>query len=266
MAFVLSSQPTDPAESVETPIEDLPLPEGFTPLVGIKFCPPGGIYLLLFLWFLDNATDLFQVVTFVRHGDSGFAIFVAFFVTASILLVAFVLVLTESDAITNRGGPIACKVLLSPFQAAMGSVERGKASMTWGWIMRAEQQIEAPGTGLVAPYGMVLVSKLTLFQALAASYGLYSSSKAIAAGRMENWSGSNPVEFHAVRPELFAAIQLWLLLASFGELALFAVVGRVLHPSVPIGLYLIAAGINIHTEEAKKSEVCCQSVPATPYI
>ncbi|CAE7377921.1 unnamed protein product [Symbiodinium natans] len=127
----------------QAPTEDLPLPEGFKPLVGFKLCPPGGVYLQLFFWLLDNVTDVIQIVTFVLHKDFGFAFFVGFFVAMGLVYALFVMVQLESDSIANRGGPIAGSVLLAPFRAAVESAEAGVATMTWGWILRAEQQIEA---------------------------------------------------------------------------------------------------------------------------
>ena len=126
------------AQIPDAPTEDLPLPEGFTPLVTYKLCPPGGVYVLLFFWFLDNVADLVQVVTFVLHRDYGFAIFVALFLTSSLFYSQFVIIHLENSSIHYTGGPILGRVLAAPFRAALESAERGTATMAWEGILVAE--------------------------------------------------------------------------------------------------------------------------------
>ena len=51
-----------------------------------------------------------------------------------------------------------------------------------------ERVVEAPGTGLIGPYGASLLA-LTPLQAASALYGLISSAKAMAEGRLDQEAG-----------------------------------------------------------------------------
>ena len=51
-------------------------------------------------------------------------------------------------------------------------------------MLALERNIEAPGTGLIGPYGASLLQLMPL-QAASCLYGLYSSAKAMAEGRLQ---------------------------------------------------------------------------------
>ena len=55
-------------------------------------------------------------------------------------------------------------------------------------MLRMERNVEAPSTGLIGPYGAALL-QLTPLQAASCLYGLLSSAKAMAEGRLQAEAG-----------------------------------------------------------------------------
>ena len=148
-----------------------PAPAGYTPLVAFKLDPmPGGVYFELFMWILDYANDANQIATFIGHGDKVFAAVCG----GSICLSSFWI---WKDV--HQDGKTTV------WAAAHESIRRGVATEEWGQVLLAERMFEAPVTGLVAPYGMVLNKNLTLLQAGSAVLGMLLSAKATAAAQVE---------------------------------------------------------------------------------
>ncbi|CAK9041532.1 Pentatricopeptide repeat-containing protein [Durusdinium trenchii] len=200
----------------------LPVPVGYEPLVAIQACPPGGVYAELIIYYLDFINDVYQMYTFIANQDYLFALVIAIYVGASTL-----------------------RYLYVPHHEALESVRRGRPTRAWRRILSAEAQIEAPGTGLVAPYAFCLTANMTPLTLCSALYGLYSSSKHIGFGRMhwELWGWV--MEFRAVRKSSsWTPMLIWYFLASMSELCTFAIVSRTFHPLFTLLCYVLAAGIN----------------------
>ena len=70
-----------------------------------------------------------------------------------------------------------------PLGEARLCLARGVPTQAWEGMLGFERIVEAPGTGLIGPYGASLL-QLTPLQAASCLYGLYSSAKAMAEGRL----------------------------------------------------------------------------------
>jgi len=202
----------------------VPPPRGYRPARGIVFgCPPGGLYLELVLWVVDYLNDSLQAMTFIQNHDYFFAAVLFFFVGISTFLAtdfSFLDVLGELRKSLRRGVPTA----------------------KWRLIFASEQRVEAPGTGLVAPYGQALLSGLTPLQAVSALYGLWASASAMAKGRL-NLPNSDPQTLGLVRPWAARALHAFAQVGALAELATFALASAVLHPAVTCTGYLGAAAL-----------------------
>ena len=71
-----------------------------------------------------------------------------------------------------------------PLTEARLCLARGVTTKAWDGMLAMERGIEAPGTGLIGPYGASLL-QLTPLQAASCLYGLVSSAKAMAEGRLQ---------------------------------------------------------------------------------
>ncbi|CAE7724039.1 unnamed protein product [Symbiodinium sp. KB8] len=212
------------------------VPEGYDPVVAFKLCPPGGILLQLGIYIFDIINDVAQIGTFVYHGDFWFAAFMVVFIGLS-LLRTFT---SMSSASQLRG--------FDPLGEAKLCLARQVPTLAWQEMLMCERVIEAPGTGLIGPYGASLLA-LTPLQALSAFYGLISSAKAMAEGRLDQEAsvGSGSMQSYslrAVRPVKAALLTVWYVAAFAGELAAFAVVSATLHPLVTLPGYALGALAN----------------------
>ena len=75
-----------------------------------------------------------------------------------------------------------------PLGEARLCLARGVPTKAWEAMLSYERNVEAPGTGLIGPYGAALL-QLTPLQAASCLYGLLTSAKAMAESRlhMEAW-------------------------------------------------------------------------------
>ena len=124
----------------------------------------------------DMLNDGVQILTFVLHGDYGFAVFMLLFVGFN----AYVTVEKVAKHSTLNRFDVLGEARLC--------LARKVPTRAWGVLLGNERLIEAPGTGLIGPYGASLL-QLTPFQAASALYGLYSSAKAMAEGRLDLEAG-----------------------------------------------------------------------------
>ena len=113
------------------------------------------------------ANDVVQVGTFVHHGDFWFAGFMVVFVGLSLLCTNFMV---------SEQSPLKRCDLVGEARLCLA---RQVPTQAWQGMLGAERNIEAPGTGLIGPYGSSLIA-LTPLQTASALYGLYSSAKAMA--------------------------------------------------------------------------------------
>ena len=104
-----------------------------------------------------------------------------------------------------------------PLGEARLSLARRVPTKAWELMLRYERLVEAPGTGLIGPYGMALL-QLTPLQAASCLYGLVSSAKALAEGRLQGEAGGFRKEVVGVARRFFAA---------FGAASAIAIVGKV---------------------------------------
>ncbi|CAE7684657.1 unnamed protein product [Symbiodinium microadriaticum] len=132
-----------------------------------------------------------------------------------------------------------------PVGEARLSLARGVPTRAWNQMLGAERIIEAPSTGLIGPYGASLL-QLTPLQAASCLYGLYSSAKAMAEGRLQEEVNSGAkagaAALKAVRPVKAAMLTAWYFGAFAAELAGFAVASATLHPILTMPGYFLANG------------------------
>ena len=121
----------------------------------------------------DMANDAVQIATFVLHRDFWFAGIMTFFVLVSFW---YTVVPMQQNSKLKR---------FDPLTEARLCLARGVTTDAWEAMLGAERVIEAPSTGLIGPYGASLL-QLTPLQAASCLYGLYSSAKAMAEGRLQN--------------------------------------------------------------------------------
>ena len=76
----------------------------------------------------------------------------------------------------------------APLREIRRSLARGVATESFNIVFHIERMIEAPSTGLIGPYGASLLP-LTPLQACSALYGLLSSAKVMAEGRLAMEAG-----------------------------------------------------------------------------
>ena len=77
-----------------------------------------------------------------------------------------------------------------PLGEARLSLARRVPTKAWELMLSCERVVEAPGTGLIGPYGTALL-QLTPLQAASCLYGLLSSAKAMAEGRLQQEAGAD---------------------------------------------------------------------------
>ncbi|CAE7731105.1 unnamed protein product [Symbiodinium sp. CCMP2592] len=212
------------------------VPEGYVPVVAFRFCPPSGIYFQLGMYLLDMVNDVVQIGTFLLHGDWWFAGFMSFFVLGTLYV-------TIGDVSDNSE-----LKRFDPLGEARLCLARGVPTRVWEDLLSYERNLEAPSTGLIGPYGAALL-QLTPLQAASCLYGLVSSAKAMAEGRLntEVSNGSGGAEtpaLKAVRPAKAAALFAWYLGAFAAELAAFAVASATLHPILIVPGYMLGAAAN----------------------
>ncbi|CAE7275722.1 unnamed protein product [Symbiodinium necroappetens] len=211
------------------------VPKGYEAVVAFKLCPPGGILLQLGIYIFDMANDVVQVGTFVHHGDFWFAGFMVVFVGLCLLCTNFMV---------SEQSPLKRCDLVGEAKLCLA---RQVPTQAWQGMLGAERNIEAPGTGLIGPYGSSLIA-LTPLQTASALYGLYSSAKAMAEGRLdfEAGGGGNAQSYSlkAVRPMQATLLSVWYCGAFVAELAAFAVVSATLHPFVTLPAYMLGAAAN----------------------
>ena len=124
----------------------------------------------------DIANDVLQILTFIVHADYWFAGFMVFFVGLNCLLTVS---MVAERSILER---------FDLFGEARLCLARKVHTKAWIAMLFGERIVEAPGTGLIGPYGASLLS-LTPLQAASALYGFYSSAKAMAEGRLDVEAG-----------------------------------------------------------------------------
>ncbi|CAE6973356.1 unnamed protein product [Symbiodinium sp. KB8] len=212
------------------------IPDGYVPVVAFGFCPPSGIFFQLGLYLFDIVNDLVQISTFLLHGDWWFAAVLSFFIFLSLGLT---IPKMWADSDLQRFDPLG---------EARLSLARGVPTVAWERMLAAERNIEAPSTGLIAPYGATLLA-LTPLQAASCLYGLCTSAKAMAEGRLHvevvNGTDTGGAEaLKAVRPVKAALLFAWYFAAFAAELAAFAVASATLHPIIVVPGYLLGAVAN----------------------
>ncbi|CAE7568060.1 unnamed protein product [Symbiodinium sp. CCMP2456] len=179
------------------------------------------------------------MLTFVHHGDFWFAGFMAIFVALNFL--ATFLVARDMSEVKR----------CDPLGEAKLCIARQVPTRAWQVILFCERNIEAPGTGLIGPYGATRLA-LTPIQAASGLYGLYSSAKAMAEGRVDQEAevggqGGIPTTSYALkaaRPTKAAMLSLWYFCTFAAELAAFSVVSATLHPFVTLPGYVLGAVAN----------------------
>ena len=119
----------------------------------------------------DIVNDLVQISTFLLHRDWWFAGFMSFFILLSLALA--VPEMAEESKLRR----------FDPLGEARLCLARGVPTVAWEVMLACEWSIEAPATGLIAPYGATLLA-LTPLQAASCLYGLVSSAKGMAEGRL----------------------------------------------------------------------------------
>jgi len=92
-------------------------------------------------------------------------------------------------------------------------------------VLRAERLVEAPISGLVAPYAMAL-NALSALQAASAALGILLSAKTMAAMQVASETGMRSEAAAAVLPRRVQALQAWRLFACAAELTAFAGVSQ----------------------------------------
>ncbi|CAE7568051.1 unnamed protein product [Symbiodinium sp. CCMP2456] len=213
------------------------LPEGYEPVVAFKLCPPGGLFVELGVYLFDILNDAIQILTFLRHGDFFFAGFMVFFIVLNSLATIFQ---ANKDSESRH-------VLqpFSPLREAQRCLARKVPTEPWAKMLYWERVIEAPGTGLIGPYGASLLS-LTPMQAASALYGLLGSAKAMAEGRLDFEAdvGIEAYALKAVCPGKAMMVSAWYFGAFAAELAAFALVSATLHPLATLPGYLLGAAAN----------------------
>jgi len=184
------------------------------------------------MYILDVVNDVVQIGTFIVNKHWWFAGFMILFIVLS-LGMTLISIVERSKFNT-----------FAPLREIRRSLARGVATESFNIVFHIERMIEAPSTGLIGPYGASLLP-LTPLQACSALYGLLSSAKVMAEGRlaMEVLNGTNaePYAFKAVRPVKAALFTAWYFCAFAGELAAFAVVSATLHPCATLPGYLLGA-------------------------
>ncbi|CAE7543082.1 unnamed protein product, partial [Symbiodinium microadriaticum] len=183
----------------------------------------------------DGVNDILQIGTFLLHRDWWFAGFMTLFVCVNLLATIFEM---EAQSKLKRFDPLG---------EARLCVARGVLTDAWEMMLSCERNIEAPSTGLIGPYGASLL-QLTPLQAASCLYGLYSSAKAMAEGRMQvevkTGADAGASALKAVRPVKAAMLSAWYLGAFAAELAAFAVASAVLHPMITVPGYLLGGMAN----------------------
>eukprot|EP00931_Biecheleriopsis_adriatica_P114796 TRINITY_DN906_c0_g1_i1.p1 TRINITY_DN906_c0_g1~~TRINITY_DN906_c0_g1_i1.p1 ORF type:complete len:423 (+),score=89.48 TRINITY_DN906_c0_g1_i1:63-1331(+) len=225
--FLSSSSRLEEFDRAHTP------PAGYQPLVayGCGF-PPKGVYIDLAAWLADFGNDTLQITTFCLHGDFGFAIVCSGFIGMTLF------------------GLWSYIGIFNPLDEARRSALRGLDTEKWAALHGMERVVEAPGTGLIAPYGMLLSGELSWLQAGSAALGLLLSTRAIAAGKMSEETTSRPDAAKCVIPPgAFKVVELWRLVAAAADLTAFAVASRVAHPSIIAAGYLLVAAANGFAEQ-----------------
>ncbi|CAE7264719.1 unnamed protein product [Symbiodinium natans] len=212
------------------------IPDGYVPVVAFGFCPPSGIFLQLGLYLFDIVNDLVQISTFLLHRDWWFAGVLSFFILLSL---ALTIPKMSEDSDLQRFDPLG---------EARLCLARGVPTVAWERMLACERNIEAPSTGLIGPYGASLL-QLTPLQAASCLYGLCTSAKAMAEGRLhvEVVNGTDtggPQALKAVRPVKATALFAWYFAAFTAELAAFAVASATLHPIITLPGYLLGAVAN----------------------
>ncbi|CAE7941220.1 unnamed protein product, partial [Symbiodinium necroappetens] len=228
-------------------------PEGYAPVVAFRFCPPSGIYFQLAIYVFeprsadmspsapsppsaqDIANDIVQIATFILHRDFWFAGFMCIFVVLSFLLTVWGM--QQKSALKRFDLVGEARLCLA----------RGVTTEAWEGMLAMERVMEAPGTGLIGPYGASLL-QLTPLQAASCLYRLYASAKAMAEGRLQNevrqGAKADAAALRAVRPVKAAMLSAWYFGAFAAELAGFAVASATLHPVLTLPGYFLGAVAN----------------------
>jgi len=211
-------------------------PPGYRPLQKCTVCPPGGIWLAIFTYYLDYVNDMVQIITFLLNHHYWFASFMALTQALSLCVTIYYHKQDESQ--------ITQKKLRSrhgfAFEEGRMSLRIGVPTRQWQFLMHVEEVIEAPATGLVGAYGMSLVPTLTSIQAASGMYGLIASALAMGRGRMGYEARCRgPPRFalpvaalKSLCPTAATSALLGYQTVFATELAIFAVVSTVLHPIV----------------------------------
>jgi len=203
-------------------------PQGYIPVIAFQLWPPGGIYFELSFWLLDYVNDLVQISVFIEHEDTWFAI-----ICGGVVL--FSTWLTCSLLFSGGRFTTVCK-------AARDSFLSGVVVKKWATaVLGPERVVEAPISGLVAPYGLSLSKQLSLLQACSAVLGLVLSAKAISTEQVSNEVYGRPAAAAILLPKKIFALRAWRLMGGIAELSAFAIASRVLHPVLIWPWYVLGA-------------------------
>lgn len=200
-------------------------PEGFHPSPSWKF------YLAFWAWVADFGNDAYQLATFERHGDFRALSCCAFFM---FLTAAAISIMCASKRTT-------------PWREIQSCVDRGVATPVWDSIMFFEAAFEGIGTGLVAPYSMLLIDDLSMLSAASAVIGLFMSAKS-AAGVQMAWEcgfGEGGLTFYrdavqALQPGKYMRVYLWCLGRMLAELSSISLACMTMHPVIVLPLIWVS--------------------------
>ncbi|CAE7022019.1 Acy1 [Symbiodinium natans] len=137
----------------------------------------------------------------------------------------------------------------SPLEEAQRSLARGLATPAWRGLWDYEQQIQAPGLGLLVPYGMTLIQDLDAAAAISGLFAALAAATSLASARVDfNCDWPNQRGQASVVYTLQPCTTYWLytsyLIGSMAEFTAFAVVSCVLHPLVACLGYALAIEVN----------------------
>eukprot|EP00439_Symbiodinium_sp_Y106_P085126 s498_g27.t1 len=136
-----------------------------------------------------------------------------------------------------------------PFAAVARSLARGVATPGWRAFWDYEQQIQAPGMGLLVPYGMTLIQDLDPVSAIAGITMVVAAAASLASARVDfncDWPGQRGQAsvIYLLDPLTAYGLYTSYFIGSVAEFAAFAVVSSVLHPLLACLGYAVAIEVN----------------------
>lgn len=197
-------------------------PEGYKPPVAFSLLPLGGLYIDFCLWFVDCGNDCLQIKSFLCSHNTFFGLICAFFVGLT-----FYLQMKRTEC--------------NPCRYLNESIKSGKTSGQWLGFKLAEQNIEAAGTGLVAPYGMAHTTHLTTAAMSSGVMGILFSIFNMSAGQVigaECGKASHAALVKAIVPLRLKLVSAWYCIGFGCELSALAMACCVLHPVLVLPWFL----------------------------